>query len=144
MVARIPDPAKPFVVADSVAEIQAKAGINLGKARLSAGRSVKARCPACGGGKTREDSLSVKLDDDGRGLAWHCFRATCQGGRLLPGSGRIAEAQGNRDQRDDRDDTPIERPVVRPKVEPIEERRRPPGLLAWFRLRGISEETVEA
>lgn len=144
MAARIPDPTKPFVVADSVAEIMAEAGINLGKTRLAAGRSVKVRCPSCGGGKTREDSLSVKLDDDGRGLAWHCFRATCQGGKLIPGSGRIAEAQANREQRDGRDDMPTQRVVVQPRVEPIEDRRRPPGLLAWFRKRGISEETVEA
>jgi twinkle protein len=145
--ARIPDPAKPFIVGDSLGDILAEARIELGRRKLSPGRSVKTLCPACGGGSTREDSLSVKLDDDGQGLAWHCFRGTCGGSKLVPGSGRIADPSRSRSDLAARDEAPQRRtrpPVVKPMLTPAAEQQRPDSLYAMFEKRGISRETVDA
>jgi twinkle protein len=43
------------------------------------GRSEQVICPRCGGGRTRERSLSVKIDDDGLGAVWQCHRGKCDG-----------------------------------------------------------------
>jgi twinkle protein len=140
--ARIPDPAKPFVVGDSLGDILAEARIELGRRKLSPGRSVKTICPACGGGSTREDSLSVKLDDDGQGLTWHCFRGTCGGSKLIPGNGRIADST-----RAPRDEAPQRRtrpPVVKPTLHTPVEQQRPATLYDLFAKRAISAETVDA
>lgn len=139
--ARRPDPARPdFIVGDSIGDILAEARIDLGRRRLVPGRSVKAICPRCHGGKTREDSLSVKLDDDGQGLAWHCFRGTCDD---FKGNGRIEGADGH--QR--RDEAPLRReraPVVKPVLHTAAEQLRPPELYDFFAKRGIGQETVDA
>lgn len=34
-------------------------------------------CPRCGGGSDREQSLSLRIEPDGQGAVWHCFRGTC-------------------------------------------------------------------
>jgi twinkle protein len=143
--ARIPDDTKPFIVGDSIGDILAEARIELGRKRLSPGRSVKTVCPACGGGSTREDSLSVKLDDDGQGVTWHCKRGTCGGNRLIPGGGRIDGGQrrpfgGNGDEEPRRRERP---PVVKPTLHRQSEQQRPESLYALFEKRGISRETVD-
>jgi twinkle protein len=40
------------------------------------GRSAKTICPQCQGGRTREISLSVTIDEDGLGAVWRCCQAT--------------------------------------------------------------------
>jgi twinkle protein len=143
--ARIPDPSKPFVLGDSIGDILAEARIELGRRKLSPGRSVKTICPACGGGSTREDSLSVKLDDDGMGAIWHCFRGNCGGSKLVPGSGRIADNAPRRQRADDEAPRRRERPpVVKPALHAPVEQQRPPSLYEFFAKRAISAETVDA
>lgn len=43
---------------------------------LEVGQTLREVCPQCGGGSTRELSLSITLDDSGY-MLWHCFRASC-------------------------------------------------------------------
>lgn len=51
-------------------------------AHLSIGENIRVLCPACGGGKSSERSLSITLGEDGV-LRWQCFRAHCD----LPSGG---------------------------------------------------------
>lgn len=139
--ARQPNPAKPFLLGDSIADILAEAGIQTGRTPPRPGSDVKLLCPACGGGKSREQSLSVKVDADGMGAAWHCFRGNCPGGPLVPGSGRIESAEGRR-----RSDEPVRRERAEPKPPPAipddDDLGRPAALVEFFERRGISEETL--
>ncbi|MDQ1081430.1 toprim domain-containing protein [Pseudoroseomonas cervicalis] len=129
-----------FIVGDDLADIFAEAGISPGRARLSPGRNVKVRCPAC---QARdEDSLSVKIDADGQGAAWHCFRGTCGGSWIVPGSGRVEGADQHR--RDAISSLPERRLVVSPVPDSPDDQKRPGGLLRLFQQRGISEETLGA
>jgi twinkle protein len=42
------------------------------------GRQNRADCPRCGGGDHHERfTLSVHIDDDGRGATWRCWRGSC-------------------------------------------------------------------
>lgn len=43
---------------------------------LSLGENIRVLCPACGGGNSRENSLSITLMGDGV-LKWQCFRDKC-------------------------------------------------------------------
>lgn len=43
---------------------------------LEKGQTLREICPKCGGGTTKEKSLSITMDDSGY-LLWHCFRASC-------------------------------------------------------------------
>jgi twinkle protein len=145
--ARIPNPASGFILGDSIGDILAEARIDMGRKRLAPGRQMKIICPACQGGSTREDSLSIKLDADGLGVAWNCKRGSCGwtgNGRIADDAGRggAGPRQGRRDW-DEAPAQPMPRAVVQPAVEPVEQRQRPASLLAWFRRRGISAETVE-
>ncbi|MBU8540212.1 toprim domain-containing protein [Falsiroseomonas tokyonensis] len=144
MMARRPDPVKPFLVGDSIADILAEARIvPSARTRLVPGANSKLLCPACNGGSTREQSLSLKIDDDGQGAAWHCKRGTCGGNDLVPGSGRIESSDRHRAGGDE---TPRPRPrpvAVAPKLHKPEEMTRPPELYAYFARRGISGETVD-
>jgi twinkle protein len=136
-----------FIIGDSIAEILAEAGIDrrvgariLG---LAPDRDEKAICPACGGGRTREISLSVRVDPDGQGVAWNCKRGTCTGNAVVPGAGRI-ERSGIAE---DGDVQPLHQPrshPVRPTLPSPGEQICTPPLLAWFSRRGISEQTVSA
>lgn len=138
--AKRPDPSKPaFIVGDSLGDIFAEAGIQLGKARPAVGRDVKVLCPACGGGRTREMSLSIKVDADGAGAAWHCFRGSCPGSSSVPGSGRLENR--SRDHVPKRRERP---PVVKPVLHTQAEQQRPESLYKFFEKRGISAETVDA
>jgi hypothetical protein len=53
---------------------------------LHKGESKREICPKCGGGASKERTLSITVDEDGW-LLWHCFRASCgaQGRKLLWG-----------------------------------------------------------
>lgn len=130
---------RAFILGDSIAAILSEAGIQLGRARLVPGRNTKVQCPACGA--RDEDSLSVKLDDDGQGATWHCFRGSCPGSATVPGNGRIESAErrgapppGRRER------PPVQAPVLDDEILQV----RHEGLLAMFAGRGISEETVAA
>lgn len=55
---------------------------------LEPGETTRELCPRCGGGSTKEKTLTVTLDYDG-GLLWNCFRDRCDergrtGGTTLP------------------------------------------------------------
>ena len=137
--ARRPDPSRPnFIVGDSLADIFAEARINLGRHSAGPGRSFKVKCPVCGGGRTREDSLSITVDADGQGATWNCKRGNCDG---FSGNGRIDTPRG-------RDDDPAPRrqraPVVHPTPHAPREQLRVPALYEFFAKRGISQETVDA
>lgn len=110
------------------------AGIRL-KRTMSPGSSHKVVCPKCHGGSDKELSLSVTIDEDGRGATWKCHRGSCghQGG------GKIADAEGTR--RPARAE-PERRVVPPPKVDP-KDQDRGQGLYAWWERRGISRETVD-
>nr|WP_314074753.1 toprim domain-containing protein [uncultured Roseococcus sp.] len=128
--------AKPgFWIGDSIPEILGANRIVTRGKRLIAGRDVKVLCPACNGGREREQSLSVKLDVDEQGVTWHCKRGTCSG---FTGSGKIDGARRGDDGPQRR-----ERPTpVRPQADPPQVQQQTQNLLDWFALRGISEETV--
>ncbi|MBR0682758.1 toprim domain-containing protein [Roseomonas eburnea] len=132
-----PDPSRPFLVGDSLPDILAEAGIALGRAQLpSPGGTVKLLCPACGGGTTREASLSLHVDDDGAGAVWQCHRGKCPGSAIVPGSGRIAAPRsGVQRQRE---------PAKPPRQYQPEAIARPETLYRWAEERGISAETVDA
>jgi twinkle protein len=129
------------IIAGSVAEILAEAGIQLGRQKIPApGGTARVLCPVCNGGKARELSLSLKIDEDGMGATWQCHRGTCPSS---PGWGRVDDGRAGRL----RADAPPPQ-TRRPEVVPVQphppeiEASRPPGMLAWFAKRGISEETV--
>lgn len=46
---------------------------------LQPGHSEQVVCPRCQGGRTREKSLTVTIDDDGQGAVWVCHRGKCAG-----------------------------------------------------------------
>lgn len=135
MAAREPKPG--FIVGDSIGDILAHARIVPGRTPLSSGRDVKWTCPVCNGGRTRELSLSVRLDDDGQGVTWNCKRGSCPGGLGSKGSGKIEGATRSGDQGPVRRER---RPVVVPHAHT--DQAHPASLFAFFAKRGISEETV--
>lgn len=111
------------------------AGIRL-KRTMTPGSEHKVVCPKCHGGKTREESLSVRIDEDGRGATWNCKRGSCG----YADGGKIA-----RDRETPRDRTPEpERRVVPPPTVDPREQDRGAGLYAFWEKRAISRETVDA
>lgn len=54
-----------------------RASVVLDSADLQIGESKRTLCPSCGGGSTREKSLSVTRGEDNN-LIWQCFRASCE------------------------------------------------------------------
>lgn len=50
--------------------------ILMSAAELEPGQRMRLCCPTCGGGSSKELSLSVSVDDTGAVL-WNCFRAAC-------------------------------------------------------------------
>lgn len=128
--------AKPgFWVGESLAEILAEVGISTPRGLPAAGANTKLTCPRCSGGRTREKSLSFKVDDDGAGAAWECKRGSCG----WKGSGR---QQGvGRDEVPRRRERP---PVVKPVLHTQAEQQRPPSFYEWFAKRAITQETVDA
>jgi twinkle protein len=106
--------------------------------RRAPGVWVKATCPKCEGGKTREESLSVRIDDDSNGAIWKCHRGTCgwEGNGRIVGAGRADGAEG-RPQRPER---AVQPPPPHP---PAVVTNRPKAFYKFFADRGITEETVD-
>jgi len=59
----------------SIAELISVAGLRLKS--LAPSHAEHVLCPKCGGGRTKEKSLSVTIDDDGQGAVWVCKRGSC-------------------------------------------------------------------
>jgi twinkle protein len=118
-------------MAETLVELLAEHGIRPN--RYTPGHSADLRCPRCDGGKTRETSLRLKINEDGNGALWKCFRASCgwQGGEKL--RDRVVE-QKRRD--------PPKPSYPRPRED--EKQTKPQWLYEFFAGRGISEETVDA
>ena len=133
-------PGKPdFIVGDSLSDIFAEAGIHLGRSTPSPGRNLKVICPKCGGGRTKEPSLSIKVDDDGQGAAWQCHRGNCDGFR---GNGRVESGQQDDAPRAERERKPIEPPKPAKAYSAAQQDNRGP-VYGWAEKRGISRETVD-
>ena len=102
--------------------------------RLTPGHTEKIVCPKCEGGKTREISLAVTIDDDGQGAVWKCWRGSCgwQSGARVHSDENVV----NRKQ-------PVKsRPIQRPPEH--DEQAKPPAMYAFFQGRGIDADTVDA
>jgi twinkle protein len=95
------------------------------------GRSAKAICPQCSGGRTREISLSVTVDEDAQGAVWRCHRGKCG----WVGSGRVDGSVSTNGMR-----APAK---AYRKPEPQNE-DRPDWLYDWFAERKIDADTVDA
>jgi len=53
---------------------------------LEPGQSARMVCPFCGGGTSRERSLSIKRDEETGLILYHCFRGNCSEAGVLGGS----------------------------------------------------------
>jgi len=106
----------------------ADAGIG-GIKSLRPGHSEKLICPRCAGGRTKEHSLYITIDEDGKGAVWKCYRSKCQ----WQANGRIDESR------------PMERgqrPMKRPADHSASVQIRPDALYEWFAARKIGARTV--
>lgn len=116
----------------SVADILAEAGIRVKS--LRPGSTSHVRCPTCDGGRTREISLSVTIDEDGSGAAWVCHRGSCgwKGGRKIGGTNwQIPPA-------------PKPTVVIKPRPHSAEQRSRPQWMWDYFGEREIGLRTIDA
>ncbi|HQT89126.1 MAG TPA: toprim domain-containing protein [Acidiphilium sp.] len=101
--------------------------------RIDPGHNEHTRCPKCEGGKTREVSLSVTIDEDGNGFTCVCHRGGCgwKEGKRVP-----------TDQPYVRRETPApSRPA--PHAEAATS-NRPDWLYQFFADRNIGARTVDA
>lgn len=103
--------------------------------RAGAGSTEKTLCPQCGGGQTREISLSVTIDQDGSGFVAQCHRGSCgwrEGKRIRDEERRPAPAPA-----------PRERPTIKPALPSMElASNRPDWLYDFFTARNIGAKTV--
>ena len=125
--------------ASSLPDLLAEAGIRL--KGFHTGRTQHVVCPRCSGGKTREVSLSVTLDDDGMGARWICHRGSCG----WTDGGRVGSGQPDRG----RAVTPFQAPPPAPPKPVVPHSAatmasRPPWLHRFFDKRNIGPRTVEA
>ncbi len=95
------------------------------------GANEKLICPKCGGGRTRELSLSVTIDADGHGYTGKCHRGTC--GEVFGARVHDARAAPRREA--------VKYEPAR-KIEPARV-KYDDRLYEFFSKRGISQETVE-
>lgn len=114
-----------------------EAGISLRSVKLEPGRTSKLICPKCSGGKTREVSLSVTIDNDGEGGRWLCQRGSCG----WKGGGRVRREGVPRRSAAPREEI-VRKPP--PRHEAAQINNKPPPLYAFFEKRGISADTVDA
>jgi twinkle protein len=116
-------------MSESLPAVLAENNIRL-KSLPEGGRSAKAICPQCSGGRTREVSLSVTIDEDGLGAVWRCHRGKCG----WVGSGRVGGAISSHG---------MHKPKVYVKPEPQFE-EQPDWLYQWWADRKIDADTVDA
>lgn len=119
--------------------------------RYNAGQH-RAVCPECNGGSSQERSLAVRIDANGVDAVWNCFRGTCgwTGGTSSSPQAQAPAAAGRRGP-------PASPPPQAAagqqaagsnKVQYHMAHRlaeggvRDPGVLAFFRRRGIAAETL--
>lgn len=124
-------------MADSLHGILDEAGIPSRGLMLRPGASSKAMCPACGGGRSREKSLSITVDPDGEGLTWVCHRGNCPGFR---GGAKVKRQGGDNFAR------PKRHQAAPPPPKPAKvhrDQQRPDGLYEFWTKRGVSRETVD-
>lgn len=103
--------------------------------RMTPGAVEKVRCPKCDGGRTKEVSLSVKIDADGNGATWLCHRGSCG----WTGGGKVHTHEPVRLP-------PAEppRPIQKPAPHmPAQRSNRPHWLWEFFDARNIGPKTVE-
>lgn len=115
-------------MSESLPELLAAEGVRLKS--LKGGHVEKLRCTKCDGGRTRENSLRVAVDEDGAGAVMQCYRGHCgwKHGVRLPGRSQPAKAPRQH--------------VTPPPVE-VKPDMRPDSLYEFFDLRGISCDTVD-
>jgi twinkle protein len=113
---------------NSLVELLAQHGIRL--KRLWPGHNEHIVCEACGGGRTREASLSVTIDPDGEGATWICHRGNCS---APPGGARV-HREGNPAR-----DVPHQKPA--PATD-AQQTNRPDWLYSAFSERNIGARTV--
>lgn len=115
-------------MAQSLPDLLAENQIRL--KRTSAGHQEHVLCPKCEGGRTKERSLSVKVDDDGMGATWNCKRGSCG----WTGGGNFRTQDYAR--------VP-QRVAVKPKPHTVEQLdNRPTWLWEFFDARQIGAKTV--
>lgn len=101
--------------------------------RLTPGHSEKLRCPRCEGGRTRETSLSITIDDDGEGATWQCHRGKCG----WAGGERVHRHEGERPRRE------TITPSRPPPHSAEQQGNRPDWIYQFFAERRIGARTVE-
>lgn len=67
-----------------------KADIAAEAVGLEPGQQIRTVCPFCGGGDSRERSLSIKLDSESGLILYHCFRGRCAESGVL-GGGKLGQ-----------------------------------------------------
>ncbi|MHB1310528.1 MAG: toprim domain-containing protein [Gemmatimonadaceae bacterium] len=113
---------------DSIAAILADANIRL--RRQTPAHTEQVICPTCGGGSSREPSLTVTIDRDGAGATWLCHRGSCG----WKGGQRVGSA------------APVEVPrrTAPPPPHPAAQtEHRPDWLFGFFSERRIGARTVQ-
>jgi|GEM_PF-737169 len=100
-----------------------------------AGASSQVTCPKCEGGRSRELSCTVTIDQDAMGAVWVCHRGSCgwKGGARVPSSDRTYERPIVR-----------ERPIVKPTPAPqTETENRPQWFWDFWTERKIGMHTIK-
>lgn len=101
---------------------------------MTPGHTEHLTCPTCGGGRTRETSFALTIDDDGQGATWICHRGSCAwtGGKRVSGHDRSHTE-------------PKARVIKRPEVHPAEVTNQRPGWFdAMMDYRCFGERTIKA
>ncbi len=97
----------------------------------------KGICPQCHGGRTKEESLVVRIHRNGTGLQWKCFRGTCG----WTGIGYLETREAVPHQKHEAEaPKPIQKPAPH---TPQQRSSRPPWLWEFFDERNIGAKTVE-
>lgn len=98
---------------------------------LRPGHTEQVLCPKCGGGKTREKSLTCTIDQDGAGVVWKCHRGGC---------GWEDGARVHADSPPPRPDRVIKKPAPHPEEMT---KRQPDWLCQFFFDRNIGQRTMD-
>ena len=123
------------MIAASLPELLSTGGLS--DKKWIAGRTVKTTCPQCGGGRTREQSLSLTVESDRQSAAAKCHRGSCGwewGGKVTERAETTRAAQKS----------PANPPKTHKLPPPIEaSKTAQTRVYDWFAARKIEEETVD-